>query len=92
MKITDLLKTKVENYWPCQRIEVRPCQHYDELEGNDFVVHFQAGKRLVAYRVSLETALTVENWLNRAALEAAKNGVPVNIYDHKPEDGKEAES
>lgn len=87
MKITDWL-VATQNKWPYQNLKVCPVQHYDDLEGDgshDYVATMIVGNRQVAYRVTLETALKIDGWVNQALRCAVENGKPVSIFTAKPE-------
>ncbi len=94
MKIIDYLKASLAK-WPHQCMSVRPVSHYDDLEkdgSHDFIVTMIVSNKQVAYRVNLETALSIDRWINHGLQEAVKNGKPVNIYSGQPETETEVEA
>lgn len=94
MKVADFLSAS-QSKWPYQNITVRPVTHYDDLEKDgthDFIVTMIVGNKQLAYRVSLETALEIDNWIVHALRDAVAKGKPVSLYTGKPEEEHEVEA
>lgn len=91
MKIADYLAA-TQSKWPHQSVTVKPMSHWDDLEGDGYIVTMIVGNKQVAYRVDLETALEIDGWINHALRAAVKKGSPVSIYTAKDEAEHEVEA